>query len=70
MQRRRDGFFDLINHRITVPEIELMFATSALFFILPDSTKSTVPFTTKNAGWEKNAQIRPRTGQPDRKESY
>jgi len=47
-----------------------MFETSESFFALPDSTKATVPFTIKNAGWEKNAQIRPSTGQPDQKESY
>jgi isopenicillin N synthase-like dioxygenase len=55
---------------ISLPEIEDMFATSESFFALPDSTKALVPFTAKNAGWEKNAQIRPSTGQPDRKESY
>ena len=47
-----------------------MFATSESFFKLPNSTKAEVPFTTKNAGWEKNAQIRVSTGQPDQKESY
>jgi isopenicillin N synthase-like dioxygenase len=47
-----------------------MFATSESFFSLPDTTKATVPFSHLNAGWEKNAQIRPSTGQPDRKESY
>lgn len=47
-----------------------MFETSAAFFALPDSEKAKVPFTTKNAGWEKNAQVRPSTGQPDQKESY
>lgn len=65
-----DGFFGLTNHGISLPEIEHMFDTSASFFSLSDETKATVPFTTKNAGWEKNAQIRPSTGQPDRKESY
>jgi isopenicillin N synthase-like dioxygenase len=65
-----DGFFCLTNHGISPSQIEHMFNTSASFFALPDSTKRRVPFTTKNAGWEKNAQIRPSTGQPDQKESY
>jgi len=48
-----------------------MFDNSARFFSLPDSIKSRVPFSpTNNAGWEKNAQIRPSTGAVDRKESY
>lgn len=47
-----------------------MFSTSESFFALPDSKKATVPFSHRNAGWEKNAQIRPSTGQPDQKESY
>jgi isopenicillin N synthase-like dioxygenase len=65
-----DGFFGLINHGISLPEIEHMFSTSESFFSLPDKTKATVPFSHLNAGWEKNAQIRPSTGQPDQKESY
>jgi isopenicillin N synthase-like dioxygenase len=65
-----DGFFGLTNHGISLSEIEHMFSTSESFFSLPDSTKATVPFSHLNAGWEKNAQIRPSTGQPDRKESY
>jgi isopenicillin N synthase-like dioxygenase len=47
-----------------------MFETSKSFFDLQDEIKAQVPFSHKNAGWEKNAQIRPSTGQPDRKESY
>jgi isopenicillin N synthase-like dioxygenase len=65
-----DGFFGLINHEISLEEIEHMFDNSASFFSLPDSTKAAVPFSHSNAGWEKNAQIRPSTGQPDQKESY
>lgn len=65
-----DGFFGLINHGIELSHIEQMFATSESFFALPDATKATVPFSHLNAGWEKNAQIRPSTGQPDQKESY
>lgn len=65
-----DGFFGLVNHGISSAQIESVFEASASFFSLPDSTKGQVPFTTKNAGWEKNSQIRPSTGQPDQKESY
>ncbi|KAH8679586.1 oxoglutarate/iron-dependent oxygenase [Tricladium varicosporioides] len=65
-----DGFFGLVDHGIALEEIEHMFDTSASFFALPDSEKAKVPFSHLNAGWEKNAQIRPSTGQPDRKESY
>jgi isopenicillin N synthase-like dioxygenase len=65
-----DGFFGLVNHDISSSVIDDMFETSASFFTLPDTTKATVPFTTKNAGWEKNAQIRPSTGAADQKESY
>lgn len=65
-----DGFFGLINHGIPADEIERMFDASASFFALPDTTKQSVPFSHLNAGWEKNAQIRPSTGQPDQKESY
>ncbi|KAF4632592.1 hypothetical protein G7Y89_g5531 [Cudoniella acicularis] len=64
-----DGFFGLTNHGISLSEIESMFSTSERFFSLPDTTKSTVPFSHLNAGWEKNAQIRPSTGQPDQKET-
>ena len=65
-----DGFFSLINHGISLEEIEQMFQTSESFFSLPEETKSTVPFSHVNTGWEKNAQIRPSTGAADRKESY
>jgi isopenicillin N synthase-like dioxygenase len=65
-----DGFFGLVDHGIPVSDIDKMFAASESFFALPDNTKATVPFTTKNAGWEKNAQIRPSTGKADQKESY
>lgn len=62
-----DGVFGLINHGISPEESEHMLSTSASFFSLSDSTKATVPFTTLNATWEKNAQIRPSTGQPNPK---
>jgi isopenicillin N synthase-like dioxygenase len=47
-----------------------MFTTSKRFFDLPDDAKSTVPWSSKNVGWEKNSQVRPSTGLPDTKESY
>lgn len=54
-----DGFFSLTDTEITIPEIDAIFGTSASFFNLPDEVKATVPFTTKNVGWEKRGQIRP-----------
>lgn len=65
-----DGFFALTNHGIPHSLIDSIFAASSSFFSLPDTTKGTLPFTTKNAGWEKNAQIRPSTGTADQKESF
>lgn len=65
-----EGFFAITNHGIDSSLISTMFSTSASFFSLPDSTKATLPLTTKNAGWEKNAQIRPSTGAADQKESF
>jgi isopenicillin N synthase-like dioxygenase len=65
-----DGFFCLTNHGISPQEIEQMFTTSAAFFSLPTPTKSLVPFSHSNTGWESHAQVRPSTGHPDQKESY
>lgn len=65
-----DGFFTLVNHGISVPEIEAQFDAAERFFALPDETKAAVPFSHKNVGWEKQAQVRPSTGKPDQKESY
>jgi isopenicillin N synthase-like dioxygenase len=65
------GFFCLIDHGITREQVDSIFDISAAFFALPDETKARVPFSaTHNAGWEKNAQIRPSTGAADQKESY
>jgi isopenicillin N synthase-like dioxygenase len=64
------GFFTLVDHGLSKDDIDTMFATSKSFFDLPDETKATVPWNSNNVGWEKNSQIRPSTGQPDRKESY
>lgn len=64
------GFFSLTDSGISISEIDSIFATSERFFDLPDHAKATVPFTHKNVGWEKEAQIRPSTGTADVKESY
>lgn len=65
------GFFSITDHGITPTDIDAIFTESTRFFSLPDTTKSLVPFTSAhNAGWEKNAQVRPSTGHPDHKESY
>ncbi|OAA56185.1 Oxoglutarate/iron-dependent oxygenase [Niveomyces insectorum RCEF 264] len=65
-----DGFFALVDHGISVEEIETQFDAAERFFALPDDVKSTVPFSHKNVGWEKKAQVRPSTGHADQKESY
>ncbi|KAF2168699.1 hypothetical protein M409DRAFT_65134 [Zasmidium cellare ATCC 36951] len=66
-----EGFFCITEHGISLSSVEDMFANSARFFSLPDNTKAEVAFASdRNAGWEKNAQIRPSTGVADRKESY
>ncbi|KAL1637388.1 hypothetical protein SLS56_000526 [Neofusicoccum ribis] len=62
-----DGFFSLADTGISVEEIEVMFNTSERFFALPEEQKATVPWSPKNVGWEKNAQIRPSTGTADMK---
>ncbi|EXJ91468.1 hypothetical protein A1O3_00016 [Capronia epimyces CBS 606.96] len=63
------GFFCVSDHGIPLSSIDDMFAWSSRFFSLPDPLKATVSFS-NNAGWEKNAQVRPSTGAADRKESY
>jgi isopenicillin N synthase-like dioxygenase len=65
-----DGFFVLVDHEIPASDIETQFQASERFFSLPDEVKLSVPFSKNNAGYEKNSQIRPSTGKPDRKESY
>lgn len=65
-----DGFFAIVNHGIPVEEVEAQFDAAERFFSLPDDVKATVPFSHKNTGWEKKAQIRPSTGVADQKESY
>lgn len=66
-----EGFFCIVDHGISREQVDKMFDNSASFFNLDDASKATVPFSPlHNAGWEKNAQIRPSTGAVDRKESY
>lgn len=65
------GFFTIIDHGISHSSVDRIFDQSARFFNQPDTVKAHVPFSPQhNAGWEKNAQIRPSTGAVDRKESY
>ncbi|EXJ91834.1 hypothetical protein A1O3_00384 [Capronia epimyces CBS 606.96] len=65
------GFFCVVDHGISPQEVDEIFAQSARFFSLPDDVKAKVPFSSaNNAGWEKNAQVRPSTGAADKKESY
>ncbi|OKL55454.1 hypothetical protein UA08_09277 [Talaromyces atroroseus] len=64
------GFLTLVDHGITVDEIEKQFALSKAFFDLPAKVKSKTPHDTKsNNGWEYKAQLRPSTGTYDQKES-
>ncbi|CAM0138926.1 unnamed protein product [Umbelopsis sp. WA50703] len=64
------GFFYVINHGLPVADIRTMFQASHDFFALPDDLKAHTPMDkSRNAGWEKLAQIRPSTGVADLKES-
>lgn len=48
------GFFCIVNHGISVADVDAMFDQSAKFFALDDSVKAKVPFSSQhNAGWEK-----------------
>ncbi len=65
------GFFQLVNHGIPLDQIETAFATTERFFALAQEAKAALPLAPgTNAGWEYMAQIRPSTGERDRKESY
>lgn len=59
----------LSNHGISAIDVQSAFDTSAAFFALEDGIKSKTPLNGKNAGWEKNTQVRPSTGTADQKES-
>ncbi|KIR40923.1 hypothetical protein I307_05313 [Cryptococcus deuterogattii 99/473] len=63
------GFFTLCNHGISPEDVQAAFELSREFFALPDEIKSKTPLNGKNAGWEKNTQVRPSTGTADQKES-
>ncbi|KKY25216.1 putative leucoanthocyanidin dioxygenase [Diplodia seriata] len=65
-----DGFFALADTGISAGEIEAMFRRSESFFALPAAQKASVPWSPRNVGWERNAQVRPSTGTADLKESY
>ncbi|KAI2602045.1 leucoanthocyanidin dioxygenase [Hypoxylon sp. NC1633] len=63
------GFFTLIDHAITVEEIEAQFALSKTFFSLPSATKRETKFdSTTSLGYEYKGQKRILTG-VDQKES-
>jgi isopenicillin N synthase-like dioxygenase len=52
------GFFTLVDHGITVEEIESQFAISKAFFDLPAETKRKTAHDTKtNNGWEYMVRI-------------
>ena len=54
------GFFTLVDHGITVEEIESQFAISKRFFNLPSEFKSKTPHDTKtNNGWEYKVRRHP-----------
>ncbi|KAH8886577.1 leucoanthocyanidin dioxygenase [Thozetella sp. PMI_491] len=64
------GFFTLVDHGITVNEIEAQFQISKAFFSLPHDIKGKTPHDPKtNNGWEYKAQLRASTGKYDQKES-
>ncbi|KAK7949141.1 uncharacterized protein PG986_010027 [Apiospora aurea] len=64
------GFFAIVDHGLAPADVDAMFALSERFFRLPDAVKAMVPWNPGNVGWEKESQVRPSTGEPDRKESY
>ncbi|GFZ49833.1 hypothetical protein JCM24511_07236 [Saitozyma sp. JCM 24511] len=63
------GFFALSNHSIPLSDVQSAFSLSREFFALEDEAKAKTPLNGKNAGWEKNTQVRPSTGTADQKES-
>lgn len=63
------GFFTLSNHGIPAEDIAAAFELSRAFFALDDEVKAKTALNGKNAGWEKNTQVRPSTGTADQKES-
>jgi len=65
----RVGFFQLVNHGVSLEQVHQAFAMSERFFALPEALKAQWPLA-RNAGWESLKQVRPSTGVPDQKESY
>ncbi|KID73315.1 hypothetical protein MBR_07191, partial [Metarhizium brunneum ARSEF 3297] len=64
------GFFTLVDHGITIDEIEAQFRAAENFFTLPAKVKDKVRHDPRtNNGWEYKAQLRPSTGAYDQKES-
>ncbi|KAJ5580008.1 leucoanthocyanidin dioxygenase [Penicillium hispanicum] len=65
------GFFTIIDHEISIDEINAQFALSKAYFDLPKEIKARIPHSIQtNNGWEYKSQIRPSTGSPDQKESF
>lgn len=60
----------LCNHGIPLDEVKAAFELSREFFALPDQVKGKTALDGKNAGWEKNTQVRPSTGTADQKVRY
>ncbi|QGA20970.1 hypothetical protein EYB26_008680 [Talaromyces marneffei] len=64
------GFFTLVDHGITIEEIERQFSISKKFFDLLEEIKGKTPDDTKsNNAWEYMAQLCPSTGTYDQKVS-
>ncbi|KAG8424711.1 hypothetical protein J3458_001483 [Metarhizium acridum] len=64
------GFFTLVDHGITIDEIEAQFQVAESFFSLPAKVKGKSRHDPRsNNGWEYKAQLRPSTGAYDQKES-
>ena len=52
----KSGFFTLVNHGISVEEIEAQFAMSRKYFALPQEVKAQTPHQVDtNNGWEYKA---------------
>lgn len=65
------GFFQIVNHGISLADIDEAFAQARKFFDQDNDVKSAVQLENgQNAGWEYKNQIRPSTGTVDQKESY
>ncbi|KAL2833708.1 hypothetical protein BDW59DRAFT_168799 [Aspergillus cavernicola] len=64
------GFFTVVDHVLSVEEIEEQFAVSKRYFSQPYEKKMTIPHDTNTSlGYERNGQYRPGSGF-DQKESF